>query len=128
MTAISQDRPSGALFNLSGTISNNATWDEYIAFTESGSGLDLTGLSFQMQFRECAGAGAVLTLATSSGELVITNDTNGDPTILRVNVPYSTISGLRGDYIADLVSKDSNSKLTHWASGIVTFAQAPIAF
>ncbi len=118
-----------ALFDISGEVSNNATWDEYIYFTRSGSGMDLTGLSFELQFRDTPDATATsLALSTAGGELVITDDTEGEPTILRINVPYTTISGLVGDYVADLVSKDDDDKLTHWGSGIVTFIQAPTAF
>lgn len=129
MVSIARGRATSALFDISGVVSNNATWDEYIYFARSGDGLDLTGLTFQLQLRECPnGTSAVLTLSTTDGQLVITDDTDENPTILRINVPYSTISGLRGDYIADLVSKDGDGKLTHWANGIVTFTQAPIAF
>lgn len=120
---------SGALFNISGEVSNNATWDEYIYFIENGVGMVLTGLSFELQFRcDADDTSAELTLSTADGELVITNDDGGNATILRINVPYSTISDMDGDYVADLVSKDAASKLTHWAHGLVTFRQNPIAF
>ena len=120
---------SGALQELSGTISNNATWDEYIYFLENGAGVTLTGLSFQFQFRKCDGStSADLTLTTAASQLVITNDDNAVPSILRINVPYTTISGLAGDYIADLVAKDASDKLVHYAHGVVTFQQNPVAF
>jgi hypothetical protein len=119
---------SGALFTMAGEISNNVTWDEYIYFLEDGTGMVLTGLSFQLQFREGEGEDAVLTLSTSGGELVITNDDASSPTILRINVPYTTISGLDGEYIVDLVSKDVSDKLTHWAHGVVMFRSNPVAF
>lgn len=119
----------GALFSLSGSVSNNATWDEYIYFLQSGSGMVLTGISFQLQFRDDPeNTSSVLTLSTDGGELVITNDDNSQPTILRINVPYTTISGLSGDYVADLVGKDGNDKLTHYAHGVVTFRPNPVAF
>jgi hypothetical protein len=127
--SIGRGRGHGALFDISGFVSNNVTWDEYIYFTSSGSGMDLTGLAFELQFRECPdGTSTTLKLTTADSQLVITNDTDGDPTILRVNVPYTTISGMKGDYIADLVSKDGDDKLVHWGSGIVTFNQSPVAF
>jgi hypothetical protein len=129
MVAIARGRGNGALFDLTGVVSNNSTWDEYIYFARSDEGLDLTDLSFQLQFRACPnGTSAALTLSTASGQLVITNDTDGNPTILRINVPYTTIQGLQGDYFADLASKDDDDKIVHWASGIVTFSQSPIAF
>lgn len=121
---------SGALFALSGEVSNNSTWDEYIYFREAGAAMVLTGLSFQFQFRSSdeLDTTADLTLTTADAELVITNDDNSSPTILRINVPYTTISGMLGDYQADLVSKDAADKLTHWCSGVVSFRQSPIAF
>lgn len=125
---------TAALLSISGHVSNNATWDEYIYFLQSGAGMLLTGLSFQLQFRckrpdsEVPDTSAALTLSTDGGQLVITNDDNGAATILRVNVPYTTISSLLGEYQADLVSKDAASKLTHWATGTVTFVASPIAF
>lgn len=129
MTLFRTAGDSGALFDTGGTISNNATWDEYIYFIENGVGMDLTDLSFQFQFRERSSeTSATATLTTADGQLVITDDDNGDPTILRINVPYTTISALDGDYVADLVSKDADGKLTHWAHGVVTFRQSPIAF
>lgn len=120
---------SGALFNISGEVSNNATWDEYIYFLENGTGMVLTGLSFQLQFRESKDdSSAILDLTTADSELVITNDDGGNATILRINVPYTTISALEGDYVADLVSKDAADKITHWAHGLVTFRPSPLAF
>jgi hypothetical protein len=127
--SIGRGRGHAALFDISGFVSNNVTWDENIYFTASGAGQELTGLAFQLQFRESPdGTSTVLDLTTADSELVITNDTNGDPTILRVNVPYTTINGMSGDYIADLVSKDDDDKLVHWGHGIVTFGQMPVAF
>lgn len=124
MTALS----NGALFTISGEVSNNATWDEYIYFLENGSGMTLTGLSFQLQFR-CSeeDTSSSLTLSTADAQLSITTDDN-DIQVLRVNVPYTTISEMSGDYVMDIVSKDNDSKLTHWAHGTVTFTQNPIAF
>jgi hypothetical protein len=127
--SIGRGRGHGALFDISGFVSTGATWDEYIYFTSSGSGMELTGLAFQLQFREASSdSSAILTLSTADSELVITNDTDGNPTILRINVPYTTISAMEGDYITDLASKDGDDKLVHWGSGIVTFTKNPVAF
>jgi len=120
---------SGALFTISGTVSNNATWDELIYFYENGAGLDISGLSFQLQIRaDALDTSASATLTTAAGDLVITNDDGGNPTILRINVPYTSLSALEGDYIVDLVSKDSSSVLVHWGNGLVNFRRSPIAF
>ena len=120
---------SGALFEMSGVVSNNVTWDENINFTENGTAMVLTGLSFQFQFRDAQDdTSTVLTLSTADSELVITADDGGVNSILRINVAYTVIDGLEGDYIADLVGKDAASKLTHWAHGVVTFRHDPLAF
>lgn len=120
---------SGALQEVTGTISNNTTWDEYIYFIEDGAAVDLTGLSFEFQFRESpeSGAATVKVLSTADSELVITADSGGTNSILRINVPYTTINALDGDYIADLVAKDAADKLIHYASGVVTFRPSPVA-
>lgn len=120
---------SGALFDLTGDVSNNVTWDEYIYFIEGGVAVDLTGLSFQLQFRaDPEATSADLVLSTAGGELVITEDDGSVDSILRINVPYTTISDLSGDYVADLVAKDAANKLIHYAHGTVTFRQSPVAF
>lgn len=120
---------SGALFTISGTVSNNATWDELIYFYENGAGLDISGLSFQLQIRaDALDTSASATLTTAAGDLVITNDDGGNPTILRINVPYTSISALEGDYLMDLVSKDTDDKIVHWGHGLVNFRQSPTAF
>lgn len=123
-----------ALFTLSGDVSNNVTWSEDIYFLQSGAGMDLTGLSFQLQFRakppntKEPNTAAFLTLSTAGGELVITDDDNSVASILRIGVPYTTISSMVGEYQTDLVSKDVSGTLTHWSSGVVTFSPLPIAF
>lgn len=120
---------SGALFDITGFVSIGATWDEYIYFIEDGAAVSLTGLSFQLQFRESeTDTTAFLDLTTADGELVITNDDGSIASILRINVPYTTLSNLDGDYITDLVAKDVSDKLIHYGHGVVTFRQNPIAF
>ncbi len=122
---------SSALFEIAGTVANNATWDELIYFYENGAGMDISGLSFQLQIRnDSSDTSASVTLSTTDSQLVIAADDGGVSSILRINVPYSTISGLEGDYIADLVSKDTSNddKLVHWGHGILNFRQSPIAF
>ena len=120
---------SAALFEVSGNVSINSTWDEYIYFLQSGAGISLEDLTFQLQIREKPDdTSATKTLSTTGGELIITDDDNGDPTILRINVSSSFMTDLEGDYYLDLVGKDLNDKLTHWAHGIVSFQKSPIAF
>ena len=115
---------------VTGVISNGATWYETFQIKDQ-NGDDVTGLSsdeFQFQFR-CSGNddNAVLTLSTTDGTLSI--DESDGVTTVTINVPQSTISSMRGDYVADLVSKAaSDSRLTHRAHGTVTFRNDPVAF
>ena len=120
---------SAALFEISGNVSTNSTWDEYIYFLQEGAGMSLEDLTFQLQVREKDDdTTATKTFSTTAGDLVITNDDNGDPTILRINIAVASMTSLEGDYFVDLVGKDLNDKLTHWAHGIVSFQESPIAF
>lgn len=120
---------SGALLHMTIVVSNNATWDENYYFQQAGVGMQISNLSFQLQFRRCPDATTSdLVLSTAEGQLTIIEDDGGNETILRVNVPYTTISGMCGDYIVDLVSKDPDEKLTHWAHGTATFRQSPVSF
>lgn len=129
MTVHDDAGDSGALFKISGTVSNNSTWDEPISFYSGGAALDISGLAFELQFRnDSFDRSASVTLSTAAGDLTLVGDSGGVTSILRINVPYTRISSLCGDCIADLVSKDGDDKLVHWGHGIVTFRQAPVAF
>ena len=124
--------PSGALtcIDPGSFVSTGATWAEDIYIREGAAQSDLTGLSFQFQFRsEPDATGADLTLSTADGTLSIENDPDtGVACIIRITVPASTIGGLEGPFVADLVSKDASDVLTHWAHGVVDFTPSPIAF
>jgi hypothetical protein len=120
---------SGALFDVNGFVSNGATWAEDIYFFEDGAAVDLTGLAFEFQFRECGQETAtILVLSTADGELTIEADSGAVDSILRITVPSATIIALDGDYVADLVAKDQDDVLIHYAHGTVTFRPSPIAF
>jgi hypothetical protein len=114
---------------ISGVISNGADWNETITLVDE-NGDQVTSVSadsFQFQFR-CAEdeTSATLTLSTSASTLTVTE---GATTTITIAAPQSSLSSLEGDYVADLVSKDSvTSDLTHHAHGIVTFRTSPIAF
>ena len=129
--AINRSRESHAAQNtVTGLISNGATWYETITLTDE-TGAQLTGVAadtWQFQFRADAGSDtADLTLSTVGGTLTVTEGASS--TTLLINVPQATIDDMEGEYVADLVSKDSSdSRLTHRAHGIVTFRSDPIAF
>lgn len=124
--------PSGALTRIDpgSFVSTGATWSEDIYIREGAAQSDLTGLSFQLQFRsEPDATGADLTLSTADGTLSIEDDPDtGVACIVRVTAPAATIGGLAGPFVADLVSKDTSGVLTHWAHGVITFTPSPIAF
>lgn len=120
----------GATNTLSGFISNGADWNEVITLVGS-DGTQVTGVSadsFQFQFRSCEDeTSATLTLSTSASTLSITE--GGSSTTVTIACPQTSLTNLEGDYVADLVSKDSvTSDLTHHAHGIVSFKKSPIAF
>lgn len=120
---------SGALFDVSGTVANNATWAEDIYFIENGSGMSLTGLSFKMTFRYSGDDdSAALTLSTGGGGLSIVNDGASVSSILRITAPPSTLSGMEGDYICDLASQDQSDVVTLYAHGLVSFRRNPVSF
>ena len=121
---------AGALFDLSGTLATNATWQEDIYFTEAGAAFDLTGLDFKMTFRgDPDSTTADIVLSTDAGTLSIeTDDEAGVDRILRINVPSGMLNSYQGDYVADLASQDADGKVVLWAHGIVSFRSNPVAF
>ena len=121
-----RDSQSGALFVISGQVSNGATWAEDIWFTEDGAALDLTGLEFRLQLRCCRTSQIELSLTTSDRLSIVTESGSGVDRILRITVPPSAMTTLSGDYFADLASKDSSSVINHWAHGIVSFIDDPV--
>lgn len=129
MTALNRSAgQSGALFELNGTIANNATWSEDIYFIEDGAGMVLTGLTFKFTFRSDPNSDAAdLTLSTADS-LSIVADSNGVYSILRIAVTAGDLSGYLGDYIADIASQDVTDVVTFWAHGTVTFTRNPVTF
>ena len=122
--------PSGALFEISGAVANNATWQETIYFMEAGSPMVLTGLSFKMTFR-CRGDSdtADHTLSTDDGTLSIVADADsGIANNLYINVPVGSLNTLRGDFVCDLASADIAGVVTSWGHGVVSFAPHPVSF
>lgn len=115
---------------LSGSVSNGATWSvNYILRNYNGD--NVTGYSadtFQWQFRTSEENDAAdLTLSTTAGTLSV-SETDGVTTVT-VNAAQSVIAGMCGDYVSDLVSKDSvTGNLTHHGHGIITFNNSPIEF
>ena len=115
---------------VSGIISNGADWAETFTLVDE-TGAQVTGVSadtFQFQFRACEDeTSATLTLSTTASTLSVSE--GGSSTTITIDCPQSSLTNIEGDYVADLVSKDSvTSDLTHHGHGIVTFKNSPIAF
>ena len=131
MTVIARGAgPSGAECELSGEISTFATWSEDLYFFDpsDGSAMDLDGLSFKFQFRSDPGqTDADVTLSTAGGTLSIVDDDGSVSSILRISVPPGTFDGYEGDMIADLICIDQSSNVIHYAHGVVTFTNNPVA-
>lgn len=126
--SIARGSSSGALFQIDGTIPNNATWSEDIYFSEAGVATDLTDLSFRLTLRRCSDAQtADLTLSTDDGTLSIAQDDN-DVDVLRINVAAGVMANYSGHYTADLASRDTSGKVTLWGHGIITLTPCPVAW
>lgn len=121
---------AGALFDVSGTVPTNATWDEDIYFTEAGAPYDISEMSWKMTFRcNPENISADFTLSTADGTLSIEDDDNGNDRILRINVTAGTLNSYEGEYICDLAAKDdATGKVTLWAHGVVTLRPNPVSF
>jgi hypothetical protein len=128
MTSIARGNgDSGALFDMSGAIPVNATWQEDIYFQEAGAAMSLDDLDFKLTLRcDPKQDSADYTLSTGDGTLSLATDGDGVD-VLRVNVPAGTFTRT-GDYIADLASKDANDAVTHWAHGVVSLRNNPVTF
>lgn len=131
MVSLARDsQSSGAMFEVSGVIANNATWSEDIYFTEEGSAMDISELDWKMTFRrdgDCTAA--EFTLSTDAATLSIQEDTDaGVDRILRINVAAGTLSAYSGDYVCDLASRDVDDKVTLWAHGVISFRPNPVSF
>jgi hypothetical protein len=120
---------SGALFEISGTVANNATWEEDIYFMEAGVGMDISDLDWKMTFRSVPDSTtADLTLSIDESTLSIENDDDSVMSILRITVTPGILSNFIGDYIADLAAQDTDDKVTLWAHGTVSFTPNPVTF
>lgn len=113
---------------VTGVISSGATWFETFQVKDQ-NGDNVTGLTadtFQFQFRCDEGDDSTKLVISTPTELSV-SELNGATTVT-INVPQSTISSMCGDYVADLVSKASDGKITHRAHGLVTFRNDPVSF
>jgi len=120
----------GALLDMSGTIANNATWNEPIYFTDNGTAIDISDRAWKMTFRANGNAdSADFTLSTAAGTLAIEAGSSGTSNVLRITVAAGELDSYRGDYVADLAAQVTvGGAVTLWAHGIVTFRPNPVTF
>lgn len=114
---------------VSGEISIHATWTEDIYFRDpDGAAMDISALDFQFQFRDDPSkTGADVTLSIDSGELSIVEDSGSVDSILRITVDPARFSAYPGNMVADLIAIDTGGNVTHYAHGVVTFCNDPVA-
>lgn len=119
-----------AMNTVTGGISNGATWVETITLVDE-DGAALTGVAadeWRLTLRADEDQDtADLTLTNAvGGELTVTE---GTTTTLDINCPQSSLDALDGDYVIDIVAKDSvTDKLTHYAHGLISVRNDPIAW
>lgn len=115
----------GARNTVNGIISNGATWYENVTIELNGiTGPDALDWSLTLQRKDCDGTDLVLT----TGDATLTVTDNGDDTAtMLINVPASSLSALRGEYICNVWSEDSagDGRIIHWAYGIVVMRDSP---
>lgn len=120
---------AGALFEVSGTVPTNATWNEDIYFTEDGAPLDISEMVWKLMLRRNGeNTSADITLSTDAGALSVVADDDGYNRILRIGVPAGALNSYEGDYIADLAAKDPAGKVTLWAHGVISLRPNPVSF
>lgn len=116
---------TGAQFLLNGTVSTGATWSESYSFSVSGAPItDADDFTWQFNFRPSYEEAVVLSLSTTDATLTITQ--GGEATALGIAAPYTSLSALDGDYIADIVYETVAGARVHFAHGIVTFRYEPL--
>ena len=129
MTALARTSgATGALFEVSGSVAHNSTWTEDIYFSEAGTPVNLTGLSWKLTLRGDPRSDVADITLTTSDYLSVADDADGYHRILRINVPAGSLSSYTGDYIADIASQDGSGVVTLWAHGIITLTRNPITF
>jgi hypothetical protein len=129
MTALARHTgEAGALFEVSGTVPTNATWNEDIYFTQDGAPFDISEMDWKLTLRNPDNASADVTLSTDAGTLSIEVDGDGHDRILRIRVPAGALNSYQGDYVMDLASKDPADKVMLWAHGVVSLRPNPVVF
>lgn len=114
---------SGARGTVSGRVTSGATWIEQFELDQNGVEItDADTSTWKFVFKHCDGGSAALTL-TSGSEITVTQNTTS--TIFAIDVD---VSGMCGDYQADLAQQTPAGKIIHWASGIVTFVEENLGF
>ena len=114
---------SAAKAIVSGRVTSGATWIEQFEISENnGEVPDADTSTWKFVFKECDSGSPVLTL-TSGSEITVTQNTTS--TIFAIN---TDVTGMCGDYRADLAQRTATGDVVHWASGVVTFINENLGF
>jgi hypothetical protein len=101
------------------TVENDADFYRSFAYqTQAGAPIDLTGASMVMKLRRHAeDATAFLTLSTDTGEIVITDPSNGQFTIEIVQEDLLELA--LGPYVQSLIMTINSVKKKIWSGSLV---------
>jgi hypothetical protein len=114
---------TGAKGIVSGRVTSGAQWIESFELDQNNLEIDGADTStWKFVFKHCDSGSPVLTL-TSGSEITVTQNTTS--TIFAIDV---AVSGMCGDYQADLAQRTAAGKVIHWASGVVTFVEEELGF
>lgn len=124
--ALGRAKPrSGYHYELTGTLSRNADWVQTLELPADDSTISVTAQTVRITFRYLGDdTSAVMTVSTTASQINIT-----DADTISINVTNAVMSGLiAGDYVTDLASETAGGVITHWAHGLVTVPESPVAF
>jgi hypothetical protein len=126
----------GAWIDILGVVSANADWNEVVVI-ETGNlstgfapSTGFTNDTWHLTFRKstCVGAGADLTLSSSSTDAGLTYTESSTLSTLLISTTLGTLAALNGDYTVDIASKSTGGVLTHWAHGVITVQNDPVSW
>lgn len=114
------------LTTITGFISNNVLWRDCIYVAQNGGPAELDDIEWIFQLRRCAGSDTPdLQLSTAGTGLQVATLQNDGQDVDVLQFDGVDVTSYCGDYFADFLCKDLNGVVTHLASGVVTFINAP---
>lgn len=115
------------LTTISGFISNNVPWRDCIYVAQNGGPAELDDIEWIFQLRRSVGSDTpdlqLSTAGTGLHVVTLQNNDGQDIDVLQFN--NVNVGSYCGDYFADFFCKDMDGVVTHLASGVITFINAP---